>query len=83
MTFDADSVVESSNPFWGDWNGSVVDTFGVTVGSNAGNMFKLSGYFQYEQPKYGDQDGIRKVDLTAALSSSSSTGNDELSMVYI
>jgi len=84
FNFDADAVVESSNPFWGDWEGNVVDTFGIQVGSSSGNIVKFNGFFQYEQPKYGDQDGVRKYECTASLcSSDSSTQNDELTITHI
>lgn len=84
MSFDADAVVESSNPFWGDWAGHIVDTFGVQVGSTAGNIVKLSGYFEYESNKYGDQDGVSKFDCNAALvSSDANTQNDELTVTII
>ena len=76
LSFDADAVAESSNPFWGDWEGSVVDTFGIQVGSNATNIYKLSGYFEYDQNKYGDQDGIRKYDCEASLVSSDVNSQD-------
>ena len=41
MTFKADAVVESSNPFWGDWAGAIVDTWAIQIGSNAGNIVKM------------------------------------------
>jgi len=83
MTFDSDAVLEASNPFWGDWNGSVVDTYGVTVGSNAGNKFVVQGYYQLDSPKYADQDGIRKYDCTASLVSSSvNSSNDEVKIIF-
>lgn len=81
LNFDADAVVEASNPFWGDWEGGVVDTFGITVGTNAQNKVEFTGYFEYVQPAYGDADGVRKYDIEAAIvSSSPSTGNDELTI---
>lgn len=84
LSFDADAVVESSNPFWGDWEGSVVDTFGIQIGSNATNIIKMSGYFEYDSNKYGDQDGVRKYDCKASLCSSSvNTQNDELTITLI
>lgn len=84
LNFDADAVAESSNPFWGDWEGSIVDTFGIQIGSNATNIIKMSGYFEYESNKYGDQDGIRKYDCKAAICSSSvNTSNDELILTFI
>lgn len=84
LNFDADAVAESSNPFWGDWEGNVVDTFGVTIGSNATNIIKFGGYFEYVQPKYGDADGVRKFDIEAALVSSiPSSSNDELTITFI
>lgn len=84
MKFDSDAVVESSNPFWGDWNGSVVDTFGVTVGSNSGNKLLVTGFFQYEQNKYGDQEGVRKYDCSASLCSSSvNSSNDEVKITFV
>lgn len=81
LSFNADAVVESSNPFWGDWDGSVTDTFGITIGTNAQNRIDISGYFEYIQPKYGDSDGVRVYDIEAAIvSSAPSTGNDELTI---
>lgn len=81
LSFDADAVVESSNPFWGDWDGSVVDTFGITIGTNAQNRIDINGYFEYIQPKYGDADGVRKFDCEAAIiSSNATTGNDEITI---
>jgi len=82
LNFDADAVAESSNPFFGDWHGNIVDTFGIQVGSAAGNTVTFRGFFEYEQNKYGDQDGIQKYDCTAALVSSSIDGNDELTVLY-
>ena len=80
MEFDADAVVESSNPFWGDWAGDVVATFSIVAGSgNEGSQVTLSGIFQYETNKYGDADGIRSFEAVAALvSSSANSQNDEL-----
>ncbi len=84
LSFDADAVAESSNPFWGDWEGSVVDTFGIQVGSNATNIIKMAGYFEYDSNKYGDQDGVRKYDCEASLVSSSvNSQNDELTITFI
>ena len=81
LSFDADAVVESSNPFWGDWDGSVQDTFSVTIGTNAQNRIDITGYYDYIQPKYGDADGVRKYDIEAAIVSSNSTsGNDEITI---
>jgi hypothetical protein len=84
LNFDADAVAESSNPFWGDWEGGIVDTFGIQVGSNATNIVKMSGYFEYESNKYGDQDGVRKYDCKSALVSSDVNSTDnELSITFI
>ena len=84
MSFDADAVAESSNPFWGDWEGSVVDTFSIQIGDTATNIIKMNGYFELETNKYGDQDGIRKYDCKASLCSSSvNSQNDELTITFV
>jgi hypothetical protein len=85
MNFNADAVAESSNPFWGDWDGAVLATFGINAGTNAGNRVLFSGHFLYEQaPKNTDQDGIRTYDCVAALvTSTPSTSNDELSIRFL
>ncbi len=84
MSFDADAVVESSNPFWSDWDGSITDTFGIQIGSSPTNIIKMTGYFEYETNKYGDKDGIRTYDIEAALvSSNTSTGNDEFKITLV
>jgi len=78
-SFTADAVVESSNPFWGDWSGDVVNPYSVTVGATAGNKVRLSGFMQTETNKYADADGISKYEVAAALvSSTPDTQNDEL-----
>ena len=83
MTFSADAVVENSNPFWGDLVGNVVDTYGFTIGSTAGNKIWIHGNFQYETVKYADQDGVMTYDCTANLcSSDASTNDDEITMVF-
>ena len=84
MTFRADAVVESSNPFWGDWDGAVVDTFGVNAGSAPqGQQVRFSGYFEYEKPKYADDNGQAVYDCEAALVSSDvNSQNDELTIKF-
>lgn len=84
LSFNADAVAESSNPFWGDWDGNVVATWAINIGTNAGNKCALSGYFEYEQaPKNSDSDGIRTYDCEAALvSSDNSSSNDELTVTF-
>lgn len=85
LSFNADAVAESSNPFWGDWDGNVIDTFAIQCGTNAGNTVRFSGIFEYEQaPKNSDSDGVRIYDCVAALvSSNASTSNDELTITLI
>jgi hypothetical protein len=81
--FDADAVVESSNPFWGDWSGAVVDTFAIQAGTNDGSIVKLTGYFQYDSAKYADKEGVSVYECVATLvSSDASTSNDELTVTF-
>lgn len=81
--FDADAVVESSNPFWGDWSGAITDTFSIQAGTNDGSIVKLSGWFQYDSNKYGDKDGISIYECVASLvSATPATTNDELTITF-
>jgi hypothetical protein len=84
MTFRADAVVDSSNPFWGDWAGNIVDTFGINAGSAPqGQQCRFSGYFQYEKNKYADDNGQTVYDCEAALVSSDvNSQNDELTIKF-
>lgn len=83
MSFDSDAVVESSNPFWGDWSGDIVATFSIGIGSDTGNTISLSGNFQYDSNKYADQDGVRKFDCVASLVSSTvNDSNEELVLTF-
>jgi len=84
MTFRADAVVESSNPFWGDWEGNVVDTFGINAGSAPqGQQCFFSGFFQYEGNKYADDGGQVAYDCEASLVSSDvNAQNDELAIRF-
>jgi len=84
MEFDADAVVESSNPFWGDWAGDVVATYSIVAGSGTdGSEVRFSGTYQYETNKYGDSDGIRTYECVASLCSSTvNTQDDELTITF-
>ena len=84
MSFRADAVVESSNPFWGDWSSCVVSTFGIHAGSAPqGEQVFFSGYFQYEGNKYADDSGQVVYDCEAALVSSDvNAQNDELTIRF-
>ena len=78
MEFNADAVVEASNPFWGDWNGAITDTYGVVAGSGtAGKEVWIHGYFTYEKLKYGDDEGISQYECVARLCSSDVNSNDD------
>ena len=84
MEFDADAVVESSNPFWGDWVGEKVDTYAIVAGSGVGGEeIQFSGYFQFETNKYADADGIRTFECaTSLVSSDPNTQDDELTITF-
>ena len=84
MKFRADAVAESSNPFWGDWAGDVVDTFGINAGSAPqGQQCRFTGIFQYEKNKYADDNGQVVYDCDAALVSSTvNSQNDELTIKF-
>ena len=83
LSFNADAVVESSNPFWGDWSGAVVDTYSILVGSTVGNRVLINGYFQYDSNKYGDDNGISIYECNASLvTSNAATSNQEVTITY-
>lgn len=85
MEFNADACIEATNPFWGDWVGNVIDTYGIVVGSTAGHGFEvqIKGYFQYDKNKYGDQDGVSQYECSAMLVSSDvNSNNDEISVTF-
>lgn len=84
MSFDADAVIEATHAFWGKWAGATVGTYSINIGSVAGSYIKFSGYYAPQENKYGDQDGISKYDVKAALVSSDVSGsNDEFVITYI
>jgi len=79
LNFNADAVIESSNPFWGDWVGDITDTYAMTIGSTAGNKVVLSGYFKYDKNKYADSNGVSKYECNASLvTSDASQSNTEI-----
>ena len=83
ISFDADAVVEASNPFWGDWAAHVVDTFSVDIGATS-NRYIVDGIFQYTQNKYADKDGVSKYECEAMLvASDPTTQNDELAIKFM
>ena len=83
IEFDADAVVESSNPFWGDWAASVINTFEIRLGATAGNKVSLSGLFNIGENKYGDSDGISTYEVSGSLvSSTQDTQNDEVQIKF-
>lgn len=84
LSFDADAVAESSNPFWANWEASTVAAWSMQVGSNATNIIKASGYYAVETQKYADDNGVRKYDLKAGLCSSSvNSQNDEVLITFV
>ena len=84
MSFNADAVVEASNPFWGDWAGEIVNTFGIIIGSAVINEnIKFTGFVQTDTNKYGDDEGVRIYEIAASLvSSSPGTSDDELLITF-
>lgn len=84
MKFRADAVVESSNPFWGDWAGDVVDTFAINAGSAPqGQQCRFSGFFQYNKNKYADDNGQVVYDCDAALVTSDiNAADNELTIKF-
>ncbi len=84
MSFDADAVAESSNPFWANWEASNVQAMSVQIGSNPTNIIKMSGFIAMESVKYGDDKGIRKYDCKAGLCSSDvNSQNNELTITIV
>ncbi len=85
LEFNADAVVEASNPFWGDWSGDVIDTFGIVVGSTAGlgQQVILTGFYKLDTNKYGDAEGVSQYECVASLVSSTvNSQNDELKVQF-
>lgn len=85
MEFNADAVLESSNPFWGDWQGTVIDTFAVVIGSSVGHGHEVQfkGHFQLDSNKYNDADGVSQYDCVASLiSSDANSKDDELTVTF-
>lgn len=84
MSFDADAVLEATHGFWTKWAAATVGTWSINFGSVAGSYIKIAGYYAPETVKYGDQDGVSKYDVKAALVSSDiNSSNDELVITYI
>ncbi len=84
LDFDAEAVAESSNPFWANWENNATQTYAVTIGSTPTNIIKMAGFYTAETVKYGDKNGIRKIDLKAGLCTSDpNTSNTELTITFV
>lgn len=84
LSFDADAVIEATHAFWTKWAAATTGTWSVAIGSVAGSYIKMAGYYAPQTVKYGDQDGVSKYDVEAALVSSDvNTSNDEMVITYI
>jgi len=77
-SFDPESVLEATHPFWADWQGAVAKALNIgPVGSVAGNKVTITGpKLQLEDISYGDREGLLTYEIPFRLAMDA--GDDEL-----
>lgn len=77
-SFDPESVLEATNPFWGDWEAATARALNIgPIGSAAGNKVTITApKLQLEEIRYGDREGIQTYEIPFRLAQSA--GDDEL-----
>jgi hypothetical protein len=84
LSFSPESVPEASHPFWGDFSSATAKAINFHIGSSAGNKVLVTvPNVQTSNLQYSDRDGIRIYEVTAMASTTTATGNDEVSFKFI
>lgn len=82
-TFNPESELVASHPFWTILENASRVFFGLRVGTVQGNVVAFHGpYAQYTGISYSDRNSIRANDMTLRLAKSTDEGNDELRIVF-
>jgi hypothetical protein len=82
-TFNPESELVASHPFWTIMENASRVFFGLRVGTVQGNVVAFHGpYAQYTGISYSDRNSIRANDMTLRLAKSTDAGNDELRIVF-
>jgi hypothetical protein len=82
-TFNPESELVASHPFWTIMENASRVFFGLRVGTVQGNVVAFHGpYAQYTGISYSERTGIRANDMTLRLAKSTDAGNDELRIVF-
>ena len=82
-TFNPESELVASHPFWTIMENASRVFFGLRVGAVQGNVVAFHApYAQYTGISYSDRANIRANDMTLRLAKSEDSGNDELRIVF-
>jgi hypothetical protein len=84
FTVNPESVPEASHPFWTDFAAANGKAVSFNVGTVAGNTMGVAiTNMQISNLQYTDRSGIRTYEVTGMVSSTSTTGNDEVSFTFL
>ncbi len=82
-TFNPESELVASHPFWTIMENASRVFFGLRVGTVQGNVVAFHApYAQYTGISYSDRNSIRANDMTLRLAKSTDSGDDELRIVF-
>lgn len=81
-SFDPESVLEATHPFWADWSAATAKALNIgPIGSTAGNKITITApKLQLEEISYGDREGLQTYETPFRLAMSS--GDDELKIKF-
>lgn len=84
ITFNPEQVPEASHPFWTDFAAATGKTLTCTIGTTTGNQAIITlPNIVISNLQYADRNGMRVYDVTAMLTTTTGTGNDEFSIKFV
>lgn len=81
-SFEPEAVAEATHPFWNNWENGTPLALSLTVGTAAGNRFRIEApALQYSEIDYADRDGraVYRVPFLLAMND----GDDELTITMM
>ena len=81
--FNPETELEATHPFWANLSAAERIIFDWRQGREQGNIVAFTSiYAQYTNVTYANRNEIRAYDVTLRLATDSTTGNDELRIVF-
>lgn len=84
ISFNPEQVPEASHPFWTDFAAATGKAVVFNIGGTAGNKVEVDiPNMQISNLQYSDRDGIRTYEVSGMCSTTTGTGNDEITFKFV